>query len=142
MEANRMSKVSGMRASDGGTNPKFFGKYAAAHGYGMSEGPVDSKSIASNLRKGQPVVVMGKGGAFGKNMHYMVAERDTGRGGVGIVDPLTGARKSTTMEGLVRYIRYRRLSCRLLGCSWYGRLSPAAPHWTCCCESKYHPQSP
>lgn len=101
MEANRMSKVSGMRASDGGTNPKFFGKYAAAHGYGMSEGPVDSKSIASNLRKGQPVVVMGKGGAFGKNMHYMVAERDTGRGGVGIVDPLTGARKSTTMEGLV-----------------------------------------
>ena len=101
MEANRMSKISGMRASDGGTNPKFFGKYAAAHGYGMSEGPVDSRSIASNLRKGQPVVVMGKGGAFGKNMHYMVAERDTGRGGVGIVDPLTGARKSTTMEGLV-----------------------------------------
>ena len=105
MEANRMSKMSGMRAADGGTNPKFFGKYAAAHGYGMSEGPVDSGSIAGNLRKGQPVVVMGKGGAFGKNMHYMVAERDTGRGGVGIVDPLTGARKSTTMDGLVDHTK-------------------------------------
>lgn len=100
-EANRMSYGTGMRAADGGTNPSFFSKYANAHGYGMSEGPVNAGMLSRNLRNGQPAVVMGKGGAFGKNMHYMVADRENGRGGVGLVDPLTGARKTTTMKGLM-----------------------------------------
>lgn len=100
-EANRMSYGTGMRASDGGTNPSFFSKYASAHGYGMSEGPVNAGTLSRNLRNGQPAVVMGKGGAFGKNMHYMVADRENGRGGVGLVDPLTGSRKTTTMKGLM-----------------------------------------
>lgn len=100
-EANRMSYGTGMRAADGGTNPSFFSKYANAHGYGMSEGPVNAGMLSRNLRNGQPAVVMGKGGAFGKNMHYMVADRENGRGGVGLVDPLTGSRKTTTMKGLM-----------------------------------------
>ena len=100
-EANRMSYGTGMRAVDGGTNPSFFSKYANAHGYGMSEGPVNAGMLSRNLRNGQPAVVMGKGGAFGKNMHYMVADRENGRGGVGLVDPLTGSRKTTTMKGLM-----------------------------------------
>lgn len=101
-EANAMSYQTGMRATDGGTNPNFFGKYASAHGYGMAQGPVDANTISGNLAKGQPVVLMGRGGAYGKSMHYMVADRTTGRDGVGIVDPLTGSRKSTTMDGLLR----------------------------------------
>lgn len=100
-EANRASYSMGMRASDGGTNPAFFSQYAASHGYGMSEGPVSSSAMESNLRKGQPVVVMGKGGAYGKNMHYMVADRALGKGSVGLVDPLTGSRKSTSMSSLL-----------------------------------------
>lgn len=100
-EANRMSYNMGMRASDGGTNPNFFSQYASGHGFGMSEGPANAARLSQNLRNGQPAVVMGKGGAFGKNMHYMVADRATGRGSVGLVDPLTGSRKTTTMKGLM-----------------------------------------
>lgn len=100
-EANKRSYGMGMRAPDGGTNPAFFSKYASAHGYGMTEGPVSSKSVSSNLDKGRPVVMMGKGGAFGGNMHYLVADKVTGKGDVGIVDPLTGGRKTTKMGDLL-----------------------------------------
>lgn len=100
-EANAASRNLGMRASDGGTNPAFFGQYASKHGYGMRQGPVDSGSIQSNLRSNQPVVVMGKGGAFGNNMHYMVADRSNNNGTVGLIDPLSGGRRSTTMDDLM-----------------------------------------
>ena len=100
-EANAASRNLGMRASDGGTNPAFFGQYASRHGYGMRQGPVDSGSIQSNLRSNQPVVVMGKGGAFGNNMHYMVADRTNNNGTVGLIDPLSGGRRSTTMDDLM-----------------------------------------
>lgn len=100
LEADRMSRGLGMRASDGGTNPAFYSQYAASHGFGMKQGPVDSSKISSSLRAGHPVVMMGKGGAYGRNMHYMVAE--SGKGDqVGLVDPLTGSRKSTTMGKLI-----------------------------------------
>ena len=126
-EANRMSYSMGMRASDGGTNPAFFGQYAASHGYGMSEGPVNSNAMAANLRKGQPVVVMGKGGAYGKNMHYMVADRMTGKGGVGLVDPLTGSRKSTTMKGLLDNTKNAIYSYGKGGPERYGADDEATP---------------
>ncbi len=88
----------GMRAADGGTNPAFFGQvgdmFGAGPGFGMKQGPTDPNSIQSNLQKGQPVVLMGKGGPFGGNMHYLVAD-GMGKGGqVNLVDPLTGARKT------------------------------------------------
>lgn len=99
-EANKMSYGLGMRASDGGTNPKFFSQYANAHGYGMSEGPVSASKLSSNLKNGQPAVVMGKGGAFGNNTHYLVADRVNGSS-VGLVDPINGSRKSSTMGDLL-----------------------------------------
>lgn len=99
-EADAMSRRMGMRASDGGTNPDFYSKYAASHGFGMSQGPVDASRISSSLRGGKPVVMMGKGGAYGKNMHYMVAENGKGNS-VGLIDPLTGGRKSTTLGKLL-----------------------------------------
>lgn len=101
-EANAMSYRMGMRASDGGTNPDFFSQYANAHGgYGMTQGPVDANAIGSNLRKGQPVVMMGKGGPYGNNMHYMVADGVSGKGNVNLMDPLTGSHKSATMGSLM-----------------------------------------
>lgn len=100
-EANASSYAMGMRAADGGTNPDFFSKYAAGKGYGMSRGPTSSGMIESNVRKGRPVVLMGKGGAFGSNMHYLVADKSTGKGNVNIIDPYTGANKSTSLGSLV-----------------------------------------
>jgi len=100
-EANAESKRMGMRAPDGGTNPEFFGQYAANHGYQMRQGPVDPGAISNSLQKNQPVVVMGKGGAFGNNMHYMVADRSNNNGTVGLIDPITGGRKSSQMNSLL-----------------------------------------
>ena len=100
-EANAASRQLGMRAPDGGTNPAFFGQYASRHGYGMQQGPVSGRSIQGSLNRNQPVVVMGKGGAFGSNMHYMVADRSNNNGTVGLIDPLSGGRRSTTMDSLL-----------------------------------------
>lgn len=100
LEANQKSISAGMRASDGGTNPDFFKQYAAGKNYGMNKGPVDATAIAGNLNKGQPVVMMGKGGAYGKNMHYMVADKLSGKGNVSVVDPIGGARKNVSMSDL------------------------------------------
>lgn len=100
MEASAMSYGLGMRASDGGTNPDFFSQYGNAKGFGMSKGPVDGGLIGSSLRHGQPVVMMGKGGSFGNNMHYMVADGITGSK-VSLADPLTGTHKSSDMSSLI-----------------------------------------
>lgn len=101
-EANKMSYGMGMRAADGGTNPEFFKQYAAGKGYGMEQGPTSSGMVQSNLSKGRPVVLMGRGGAFGNNMHYLVADKDLGKGRVGIIDPLTGGSKSESLGGLMK----------------------------------------
>lgn len=100
VEADRFSKESGMRASDGGTNPKFFSQYARNKGFGMSEGSTNVSSIGSNVAKGNPVILMGKGGAYGNNMHYMVADRVSGNGNIGVVDPVGGARKTVSPKDL------------------------------------------
>jgi len=100
VEADKLSKLTGMRAKDGGTNPAFYSKYASAHGFNMKQGPVDPGTLGTSLASGKPAVVMGKGGVYGKNTHYMVAEKASGNK-VGLVDPLTGGRKSTTMSKLV-----------------------------------------
>ena len=104
MVANNMSYNMGMRARDGGTNPAFFSQYANSFGagYGMSEGPVDNAAITANLKSGQPVILMGRGGAFGGHMHYMVADGTDGRGGVSFVDPMTGARRNGRMHDIVQ----------------------------------------
>ena len=99
-QANKMSFGMGMRASDGGTNPKFFSKFAAGKNYGMKEGSPDSGAISSNLRKGQPVVMMGKGGSYGSNMHYLVADKMTGKNKASVVDPIGGARKNVSLQDL------------------------------------------
>lgn len=101
-EANASSKMMGMRASDGGTNPDFFGKYAKSKGFGMSEGKTDPNAIANNVSSGKPVVLMGEGGAYGKNMHYMVADGMAGKDKVNIVDPIGGTRKSVDMGDLMK----------------------------------------
>lgn len=101
-DADALSKSLGMRASDGGTDPGFFGRFAKGKGYGMSEGPTDPNRIAGSLKKGNPVALMGEGGAFGKNMHYMVADSISGKGKVGLVDPIGGVRKSVDMDALTK----------------------------------------
>lgn len=99
--ANSMSYGMGMRAGDGGTNPAFFGQYAGSN-YGMTQGPNSSGMVARNLSKGQPVVLMGKGGAFGNGMHYMVADKMNGRSSVNLVDPYTGGSKSANLGRLMK----------------------------------------
>ncbi|MCM1230290.1 MAG: phage tail tip lysozyme [Ruminococcus flavefaciens] len=98
-DANAMSKSLGMRADDGGTNPAFFEQYAKGKSYGMTRGPVRPSDIAENLESGQPVITMGKGGAYGNNTHYLVADKVTGKG-VSVVDPVGGARKNVSMKDL------------------------------------------
>lgn len=99
--ANSMSYGMGMRAGDGGTNPAFFGQYAGSN-YGMTQGPNSSGMVARNLSKGQPVVLMGKGGAFGDGMHYMVADKMNGGSSVNLVDPYTGGSKSANLGRLMK----------------------------------------
>lgn len=88
----------GMRAPDGGTNPMFFQQAAGmfGNGFGMKVGPTNGAAIKSNLDHGNPVVLMGRGGPFGSHMHYMVADGTSGTGGINLIDPLTGARRSST----------------------------------------------
>lgn len=120
LDANSMSYATGMRAPDGSTNPDFFSGYAASKGYGMRRGPTSSGMIASNLNKGRPVVLMGKGGAFGPDMHYIVANKIAGRGRVGFVDPWTGASRTTTMGSLMSNTASTIYS--------YGKGPASAPH--------------
>ena len=101
LAANSMSYGMGMRSGDGGTNPAFFGQYAQSN-YGMTQGPNSSGMVARNLNKGQPVVLMGKGGAFGDSMHYMVADKMNGKGSVNLVDPYTGGSKSANLGRLMK----------------------------------------
>lgn len=102
MEADTMSRQMGMRAADGGTNPAFFQQYANAKGFNMQQGPTDAASIQSNLKNNQPVVFMGQGGAFGGNVHYLVADKMTGKDQVSVTDPITGGSRSITMQNLVK----------------------------------------
>ena len=101
IEANAASYNMGMRASDGGTNPACVGRYAAGKGFGMQEGPISYNNISKNLSKGQPVVLMGKGGAFGPNTHYIIANRSMGKGRVSLVDPMTGGTKSARLSDVL-----------------------------------------
>lgn len=101
-EANQLSYRMGMRAADGGTNPAFFSQYAAGKGYGMQQGPTSSRMISSNLSKGRPVVLMGKGGPYGSGMHYLVADGISGKGRVNVVDPITGGSRSASMRSLMK----------------------------------------
>ena len=101
-EADTMSKSMGMRMSDGGTDPAFFKQYARTKGFGMEQGPTSTGMIQSNLSKGRPVVLMGKGGAFGGNDHYLVADKLAGKGKVSVTDPITGGSKAVGMDALLR----------------------------------------
>lgn len=102
LAANAMSYGLGMRSADGGTDPRFFSQYAASSNYGMAQGPNSSTMVASNLAKGQPVVMMGKGGAFGSGMHYMVADKLMGRNRVSMIDPYTGGTKSGNLGSIMK----------------------------------------
>lgn len=99
VEASKKSIQMGMRDNDGGTNPAFFAPYANSKGFNMSEGSNDIKSVTRSLTKGNPVVFMGRGGDFGNNMHYMVADRVTGKGKMNLVDPLTGKGHNASITG-------------------------------------------
>ena len=101
-EADTMSKSMGMRMSDGGTDPAFFKQYARTKGFGMEQGPTSTGMISSNLSKGRPIVLMGKGGAFGSNDHYLVADKLAGKGKVNVTDPITGGSKAVGMDALLR----------------------------------------
>lgn len=101
IEANKMSYDLGMRDLDGGTNPAFFSQYGASKGINMAEGPVNKSLIGSSLSANQPVALMGKGGAFGSGMHYLMADGIRGTN-VSVVDPYGGTRKSSSIDNLVR----------------------------------------
>lgn len=101
-EADTMSKSMGMRMSDGGTDPAFFKQYARTKGFGMEQGPTSTGMIQSNLSNDRPVVLMGKGGAFGGNDHYLVADKLAGKGKVNVTDPITGGSKAVGMDALLR----------------------------------------
>ena len=102
LEASKESYQMGMRASDGGTNPDFFSAYGAKKGISMHQGPNDPGLINDRVSHGQPVTMMGKGGPFGKNMHYMVAESGDGKGNLNIVDPNGGKRKKVSVSDMIR----------------------------------------
>lgn len=103
-QLSKDSFANGMRAADGGMNPQYFSQMAGKYGsgFGMAQGPVDGARISSNLAKGQPVVMMGKGGPYGPTTHYMVAEGLTGRGGVRMIDPNNGSRKTVSGNDLIK----------------------------------------
>ena len=101
LEANAMSYDLGMRDIDGGTNPAFFEQYGASKGISMKEGPVDKNLIGNNLAGNRPIALMGKGGAFGPGMHYLMADGIHGNN-VSIVDPYGGTRKTSSLDNLVR----------------------------------------
>lgn len=103
-QLSKDSFANGMRAADGGMNPQYFSQMAGKYGsgFGMAQGPVDSARISSNLAKGQPVVMMGKGGPYGPTTHYMVAEGLAGRGGVRMIDPNNGSRKTVSGNDLIK----------------------------------------
>lgn len=103
-QLSKDSFANGMRAADGGMNPQYFSQMAGKYGsgFGMAQGPVDGARISSNLAKGQPVVMMGKGGPYGPTTHYMVAEGLAGRGGVRMIDPNNGSRKTVSGNDLIK----------------------------------------
>ena len=92
-DMDALSRRMGMRANDGGTNPEFFGNLGRGRwgrGYYMNEGPVSEHAIRSNLNRNEPVVLMGKGGAFGPDEHYIVGRRIAGNS-MQYADPYTGS---------------------------------------------------
>lgn len=99
--ADIASKAMGMRAADGGTNPNFFAQYANGKNYSMQRGPVNGGMIASSLNAGNPVILMGKGGEYGSNMHYMVADGMNGKGKINLIDPASGASKSSSISSVI-----------------------------------------
>ena len=101
-EANSMSYQLGMRAEDGGTKPEFFDKYASTKGYTMKQGPTDTRMIKSSLDRGNPVVMMGEGGPFGGNSHYLVAnDLNSKTGQISYVDPRNGSMKRANAKQLI-----------------------------------------
>ena len=101
-EANTMSYQMGMRADDGGTKPEFFNKFANTKGYTMKEGPTDTRMIKNSLDHGNPVVMMGEGGAFGGNSHYLVAsDIDSKTNQISYVDPRNGSMKRANAKQLI-----------------------------------------
>ena len=101
-EANELSKQLGMRDADGGTNPAFFQAYGATKGLNMQEGPADKKSISNTLASGGAVGLMGKGGPFGDNMHYMMADGIDSSNNVHMVDPYGGVQSKQPLSSVVR----------------------------------------
>lgn len=89
-EASQLAYSMGMRASDGGTNPEFFSQYGAMKGIQMGQGSTDVGSITSSLRQNRPVALMGQGGAFGSNMHYLMANKMKTNSTVELIDPIGG----------------------------------------------------
>ena len=99
VEASQMAYNNGYRDADGGTDPNFFSAYGAAHGVNMHRGATDAQSIGSSLASGNPVALMGQGGAFGSGSHYMLADGING-GNVSLVDPIGGRRTSSSLNAL------------------------------------------
>lgn len=102
VDASRASMRMGMRSKDGGTNPAFFQQYGNEIGVNMSQGNPDEGAISSSLHSNKPVVMMGKGGAYGDNMHYMVAKSMDSKGNARVVDPVGGNTKTVPVSDMVR----------------------------------------
>lgn len=90
-EADMMSRnMPGMRDFDGGTNPEFFESYGASKGISMQAGMPSRGAMEQSLRSGNAVGLMGEGGPFGSNMHYMMADSIDSNGNAHVVDPYGG----------------------------------------------------
>lgn len=103
IEADYMSRnMPGMRDPDGGTNPKFFEEYGASKGIDMQAGAPNKNAVASTLASGNAVGLMGEGGPFGSNMHYMMADGIDQNGNVNIVDPYGGQSTTQPIGSVIR----------------------------------------
>lgn len=116
-EADMMSKeLPGMRDADGGTNPDFFRTYGASKGINMTPGAPDKKSISDSLRSGNAVGLMGEGGPFGSNMHYMMADGIDASGNANVVDPYGGTSRKIPLSSVTS-----KTKTAIYGSGRYGR---------------------
>lgn len=105
VEASESSIRMGMRDYDGGTNPDFFNAYGANKGIAFDTYDANATMTQDRLSKNQPVVFMGQGGAFGDNMHYLVADKMAGSNRMNVVDPLTGKGKPMPASSVIPYTK-------------------------------------
>lgn len=86
VDASKYAIDHGYKEKNGGTKPAFFKDYFDKYGLG-SEMTSDKVTLANRISKGQPTVLMGRGGIYGSGTHYLAATGTDGYGNVYVNDP-------------------------------------------------------